>query len=75
MTVPDRSAVRVEDEGVYFDSEGGNILLLELAGQVTFDESGFTGAAVTNEHELKGGHILLSFGHCGDDDQLGWSLQ
>ena len=50
MTVPDRSAVRVEDEGVYFDSEGGNILLFELAGQVTFDESGFTGAGAAQDH-------------------------
>ena len=45
------------------DSEGGDVLLLELAGQVPLDEGRLSGAAVTDEDQLEGRHVLLGFGH------------
>ena len=61
--VPDGSSVGVEDEGVNLNSEGGDVLLFKLAGQMSFDESSFAGTAVSDQHQLEGGHVLLGFGH------------
>jgi len=52
------------------DTEGGDILLLELAGQVTLDESGLAGSTVANEDKLESGDVLsrheLSSLSCGE---------
>ena len=60
---PDWSSVGVEHEGMDFDAEGGDVLLLELAGQVPLHEGRLSGAAVADENQLKGRHVLLCFGH------------
>lgn len=54
----DGAAVGVEDEGVDLDAEGGDVLLLELTGQVTLDEGGLADSAVSDEDELELGHFL-----------------
>ena len=46
--------VRVELERVDLDAEGGDVLLLELAGQVALDEGGLTDTTVTHQNELRG---------------------
>jgi hypothetical protein len=53
----------VEDEGMNFDTEGGDVLLLELSGRVTFDEGRLAGPSIADEDQLEGGHVLLGFGH------------
>ena len=58
----DRSAVGVEHERLEFNSEGEDILLLELAGQVPLDQGRLSGATVADEDQLEGGHVLLVFG-------------
>ena len=56
----DGTPVGVEDEGVDFDSEGGDVLLLEFSRQVPLDEGGFTHSSVADEDELKFWYFLLS---------------
>jgi hypothetical protein len=51
--------VGVELQGVDLNTEGGDVLLLELAGQVALDEGGLAGTAVTAEDELEGRGVLL----------------
>ncbi len=69
-----------------FDTEGGNVLLLELSGQVTFDERSLASPAITDEDQLEGGHVLLGFGHLdsksakeiekkNDSVNLSWKLK
>jgi len=48
----DRAAIGVEEEGMNFDAEGGNIFLFEFTSQVTLDKSCFAGTAVTNQQAL-----------------------
>jgi hypothetical protein len=60
----DGAVVGVEDHGVDFDSEGGDVLLLELAGQVSLDEGGLADATVSHEHELVlSNDVLLALFH------------
>jgi hypothetical protein len=61
--LPDVATVGVEDEGMNFDTEGGDVLLLELSGRVTFDEGRLAGPSIADEDQLEGGHVLLGFGH------------
>lgn len=48
---------------VNFDTEGGDVFLLELSSQVTLDEGGFSGTAVADKHELEC-RWALNFCHC-----------
>jgi hypothetical protein len=59
---PDGPSVGVKHERVNFHAEGGDVLLLELSGQVALHERRLARAAVADEHELEGGHFLFS-GH------------
>lgn len=56
----DGSTVRVEDEGVDFNTQGGHIFLLELSRQVTLDESSLSDTTVTDKDELELGNVFLS---------------
>ncbi len=40
--------VGVEDHGVHLDSEGSDVLLLELACQMSLDEGGLSDTTITN---------------------------
>ena len=53
----------MKDERVNFYSKGGDVLLLELSSQVSFNECGLSGTTVTDKHKLEGGHVGISFGH------------
>ena len=55
----DRTSVRVKDEGVDLDSEGGGALhiLFELTSRKALEEGGFAHTAVADEHELDFWHI------------------
>ena len=61
----DGSSVGVEDEGVDFDSKGGDVFLFELSGQVPLDEGGFADPAVTDEDQFEFRHVLLSLHEVG----------
>ena len=61
--LPDGASVCVENKRMDFDSERGDVLLLELAGQVPLHKRRFAGTAVADEDQLEGGHVLLGFGH------------
>ena len=62
-SVPDVEAdgteVGVELERVHLDTEGGDVLLLELSSQVALDEGGLAGTTVTDEDELELGDLLV----------------
>lgn len=47
------SAIGVEDKWVNFDSESGNILLLELSSQVTFNEGSLSGSSISDKDKLE----------------------
>lgn len=57
--------VGVELEGVDLDTESGDVLLLELSGQVTLDEGGLSCTTVTDEDELELGDFGVFGGHLG----------
>lgn len=59
----DGSSIGMENQRMNFDTQSGNIFLLELASQMSFDKGGFAGTAIANKDELEGGHILLRGGH------------
>ena len=48
----------VESYLMDLDAEGGDVLLLELTGQVTLDEGRLADSAVSDEDELELGHFL-----------------
>jgi hypothetical protein len=60
----DLSAVSVELQGVDLDSQGGDVLLLELTSSVTLHESGLTYTTVTDKEqlELRNARHLSTFG-------------
>ena len=58
----DLTVVGEEGHGVDLDTEGGDVLLLELASQMTLHEGGLADATVTDEDELEFGD-LLSINH------------
>lgn len=68
-SVPDVEAdgaeVGVELKRVYLNTECGNVLLLELSGQVTLDEGGLAGTTVTDEDELELGNFQVRGRHLG----------
>lgn len=49
----DLAKVGVEGQRAHLDSDGGDVLLLELSGDVSLDERGLTDSSVSNEHELE----------------------
>jgi hypothetical protein len=49
----DGAVVGVEDHGVDFHSEGGDVLLFEFASQVALDEGGLADSTVSHEHEFE----------------------
>ena len=55
----DLSMVCEEGHGVHLNTEGGNVLLLKLTGQMTLDESSFTDTSISDEHELELRNLLL----------------
>lgn len=59
----DGTEVGVELERVDLDTESGNVLLLELSGQVTLDEGGLSGTTVTDKDELELRDFLVFGGH------------
>jgi hypothetical protein len=56
----DLSVGSEEGHGVHFDTEGGDVFLFELAGQVTLDESSLADTAISDEDELEFGHLLFN---------------
>ncbi len=48
----DGAVVGVEDHGVDLDTEGGDVLLLELTSEMSLDEGGLTDTTITDENEL-----------------------
>lgn len=56
---PDGSSVCVEHQGVHLDSQRRDVLLLELARQVSLDERGLAGASVSDQHTFECGHFLF----------------
>ena len=44
---------------MHLNSESGDVALLELTCQMTLDEGSLTDAAITDEHELELGDLLL----------------
>ena len=58
----DGSVVGVENHGVNLNTECGDVLLLELACQMSLDEGGLADTTVTNENELiLSNNLSLSF--------------
>jgi len=58
----DGSMVGMEDHGVHLNTEGSDILLLELACQMSLDEGGLSDTTVSNENELElSNNLSLSF--------------
>jgi len=54
--------VGVEDHRVHLDTEGGDVLLLELTGEMSLDEGGLADATVANKDELVlSNNLSLSF--------------
>ena len=49
----------IERHGMNFDTEGGNIALLEFSSQMTLDEGSLTDTTVTDEYELEFRNLLL----------------
>lgn len=49
----DGTMVGVEDDGVHIDTSGGDVLLLELTGEVPLDEGCLTDTAITDHNELE----------------------
>ena len=45
---------------VHLDSESSNVLLLELSGKMSLDESGFTDTSISDEDELEFSNWALS---------------
>ena len=54
----DGPAVGVEKERVHFDAQGRNVLLLELASQVTLHKRGFSNTTVAHQDELELGNSI-----------------
>jgi hypothetical protein len=55
----DLTVVGEEGHGVDFDSESGDVPLLEFSGQMTLDERSLADTAVTDEDELELWNLLL----------------
>merc|ERR1712000_462205 len=51
-----------EAKRVNFDTQRGQVLLLEFTSQVTLDKGGLASATIANKHKLEGGNLLLSHG-------------
>lgn len=58
----DLTVVREESHWVHFDSESGDVALLELASQMALDKGGLSDATVTDKDEFELGDLLL-FNH------------
>ena len=58
----DGTAVGVEGEGMDLNAQGGDVLLLELPGEVALHEGRLAHPAVADEDELELGSLLLSLG-------------
>lgn len=52
-----------ETKRVNLDTKGGNVLLLELSGQVALDEGGLSRTTVTDEDQLESGNVGSRGGH------------
>lgn len=58
----DGSVVGVENHRVNFNTESGDVLLLELACQMSLDEGGLADTTITNKNELiLSNNLSLSF--------------
>ena len=58
----DGSMVGVEHHRVYLNTESGDVLLLELSGEMSLDEGGLAYTTVTHKHELVfSNNLSLSF--------------
>ena len=55
--------VGVEGDGANFNSLSGDVLLLELSGDVSFDEGGFSDSTVSDEDDFKLSNNFARF-HC-----------
>ena len=55
----DLAVVGVEGHRVHLNTESGDVALLELTSQVTFDEGGLADTTVTDEDEFEFRHLLL----------------
>jgi hypothetical protein len=49
----DTAEIGIEDNWMYFNTNGGNVLLLELARQMAFNEGGLARATVTDQNQLE----------------------
>jgi hypothetical protein len=43
---------------MYLNTEGGDVFLLKLTSEMTFDKSGFSNTTISNENELELGNLL-----------------
>jgi hypothetical protein len=57
------SVVGEEGHGMNLNTEGGNVLLLKLTGEMTLDESSLTDTSISDENKLELGYLLLLFDH------------
>lgn len=57
----DRSVVGVEGNGADFDSLGGDVLLFELSGDMSFNKGGFSDSSVSDEDDLELGNNFGRF--------------
>ena len=53
------AVVRVEGHGVHLNTQRGDVLLLELASQMTFHESGLSDATIADQDEFELGNLCL----------------
>ena len=52
--------VQVKTQNTDLNAQCGHVLLLKLPSEVTLDESGLAGAAVSDQDQLEGWHVLTS---------------
>ena len=57
------SVVGEEGHGMHLNTEGGNVLLLKLTGEMTLDKSSLTDTSISDENKLELGYLLLLFDH------------
>ena len=62
----DDASVCVKDKRVDLDSDGCDVFVLKLAGQVTLHKRRFAGTAVADDDQLEGADVPLALDFLGD---------
>ena len=70
------SYVGVDDDDIYFVSDGGNVFCPEISRRKPHGETGFTHSAVTDEDNLIFWHILIGLlrHDCNELLEQGWQI-